>query len=255
MYFESLRAENIRHLEPCELDFRDGQDAIRKWTVLEATDASHALLRCVALGGLGRRQMPLLARRVNGELVGQPDRPAHLEFVLIRHAPQERRPHSPVRQQSGWHFWADGRVAPVLKPALRSPGWGARFSPPDLGRSHRGRLVVGYGRRVIPYVGTDQFDIYPDQRLRRCAGLFEAAARVTDPVAFLDRLRHKSCYRAGRARALLARLSADLSAWLGWDVMGHLTRLREFVKCWHAAPVTRRSTPSVLEVAGHQAFQ
>ena len=47
-------------------------------------------------------------------------------------------------------------------------------------------LVVGYGRRVIPHVGTDQFDIYLDQRLRRCAGLFDAAARVTDPLAFLD---------------------------------------------------------------------
>ena len=101
MYFESLRAENVRYLEPCEHDFRDGQDAIRKWTVLEATDASHALLRCVALVGLGRRQMPLLACRVNGELVEQQDRPAHLEFVLIRHAPQERRPRRPPRYR-GW---------------------------------------------------------------------------------------------------------------------------------------------------------
>ncbi|MBE7502570.1 MAG: hypothetical protein HS113_20245, partial [Verrucomicrobiales bacterium] len=198
MYIESLRAENVRHLEPREYDFRVGQGAIRKWTVLEATDASHALLRGVALVNLGRRQVPLLAGRLNGELVEEPDRAAHLEFVLIRHAPQERMPHSPVRQQSGWHFRADGRVAPVLKPALRSPGWGARFGRPDLGKSHRGRLVIGYGRRVIPHVGTDQFDIYPDQRLRRCAGLFDAAARVTDPLAFLDRLRRKSCYRAGR---------------------------------------------------------
>ncbi len=252
MYFESVRAENVRHVESCEHDFRVGQGVIRKWTVLEATEASHTLLRCVALGGLGRRQMPLLACRVNGELVEQQDRPAHLEFVLLRHAPQERAPHSAVRQQSGWRFWADGRVDSLAKPAFRSPGSGARFGRPDLGRSHRGRLVVGYGRRVIPHVGTDQFHIYPDQRLRRCAGLFDAAARVTDPVAFLDRLRLKSCYRAGRARALLARLSADLSAWLGWDVADHLTRLGEFAKRWHAAPATRRPPAVVLlDVARH----
>ncbi|MCZ7640134.1 MAG: hypothetical protein M5U12_31205 [Verrucomicrobia bacterium] len=252
MHIESLRAENVRHLEPCEHAFSAGQGAIRKWTVLEATDASHALLRCVALAGLGRRQMLLLACSLNGELVEQRALPAHLEFVLIRHAPQERMPHSPVRQQSGWHFWADGRVAPVLKPAFRSPGWGARFGRPDLGRSHHGRLVVGYGRQVIPHVGTDQFDIYPDQRLRRCAGLFDAAARVTDPLAFLDRLRRKSCYRAGRARALLARLSADLSAWLGWDVADLLARPDEFAKRWHAEPATRR-TPAIvlLDVARH----
>jgi hypothetical protein len=71
MDVEPLRAENVRHLEPCEHDVRAGHDAIRKSTVLEATDASHALMRCAALVRLGRRQMPPLACRVSTELVEQ----------------------------------------------------------------------------------------------------------------------------------------------------------------------------------------
>jgi hypothetical protein len=62
MYFESFRADNVRHLEPGEHNFRAGRGAIRKWTVLEATEASAALVRCLALASLGRRQMQLCGR-------------------------------------------------------------------------------------------------------------------------------------------------------------------------------------------------
>jgi len=37
-------------------------------------------------------------------------------------------------------------------------------------------------------VGADGFGLHPDQRWRRCAGLFETESRVTDPVAFIERL-------------------------------------------------------------------
>src|SRR5208282_4056754 len=67
--------------------------------------------------------------------------------------------------------------------------------------------------------------------------MFDSEAQVADPVAFLGRLRHKSQYRAGRARALLARLSADLSDWLGWDVGASLGRECAFEARWHHARV------------------
>ena len=84
----------------------------------------------------------------------------------------------------------------------------------ESGRSQTGRLLLGYGRSI--QVGADGFGLHPDQRWRRCAGLFEAESRVTDPVAFLKRLHHKGRYRAGRARAVLDRLKGGLSGWLGW---------------------------------------
>lgn len=252
MYFESLRAENIRHLGSYEHDFGDGLGAIRKWTVLEATEASGALLRCLALAGLGRRQIPRVAPRICRMLIGQGDRPSHLEFVLIRHAPQERGLHSPVRRQSGWQLRSDGRFMPLPKPAFRLPGSGAQPGLPELGRSHCGRLVAGHGEQVKPHDGTDQFDIYPDQRGRRCATLFDAEARVTDALAFLLRLRHKSLYRKGRARALLARLGEAWSAWLGWDVADYLDRPGDLAMRWHATPAARRMPAVVLvDIARH----
>ena len=82
--------------------------------------------------------------------------------------------------------------------------------------------------------------------------MFDSEAQVADPVAFLERLRHKSQYRAGRARALLARLSADLSDWLGWDVGGSLGRECAFEARWQAtrAPL-RRPAIVALDMARH----
>jgi hypothetical protein len=82
--------------------------------------------------------------------------------------------------------------------------------------------------------------------------LFNPEAQLTDPIAFLRRLRQKSKYRAGRSRALLARLTADLNVWLGWDVDMSLDRNGEFEANWQASPAWRRSPVIVaLDIARH----
>jgi hypothetical protein len=252
MYLESLRTENVRHLGSCEHGFGDGPGAIRKWTLLEASEASGTLLQCLALAGLGQRQIHLVAPRICRLLMEPRGRPSQLEFVLIRHAPQERNPHTPVRRQAGWQFRGDGQIMPLPKPALRLRASGAQLGAPETGRSHCGRLLIGYGKQVRPHDGTDQFDIYPDQRVRRFASLFDPAARVTDTLAFLLRLRHKSLYRKGRAQALLARLAEDLSAWVGWDVVDHLDRPGDLAARWNTVPAARRRAAGILvDIARH----
>jgi len=77
----------------------------------------------------------------------------------------------------------------------------AEQGAPELGRSHLGRLVLGYGRRVTPHAGTDDFGIYPDQRVKRIAGLFETLFRYNGRSrmgGFLHRL--QGCCAAHGAR-------------------------------------------------------
>jgi len=98
MYFERLFLENVRHLGDGENDFTNGPGQLRQWNLLPGGEASSALLRVLALGGLGRLQLKRLAQESPPDLARCPDQPAHLEFVQIRHAPQERGPASPVRR-------------------------------------------------------------------------------------------------------------------------------------------------------------
>ena len=222
MYLERLLPQNVRHLAAVEQLFSDGPQQIRRWTLLSVGASSTARLRCLALVSLGRWQMSRLAEWVLPLLAAEPDRPVQVEFVLIRHAPQERLPHSQSRHHQGWRLLPGGKWEALARQTLHCQGLGAQLRAMESGRSQTGRLLLGYGRSI--QVGADGFGLHPDQRWRRCIGLFESESRVTDPVAFLKRLHHKSQYRAGRARAVLDRLKDGLSDWLGWDVAQSLER-------------------------------
>jgi hypothetical protein len=249
MYLERLLAENVRHLAAVEQVFSDGPQQIRRWTLLSAGAAATGLLRCLALVSLGRWQMSRLAGRVSPLLVSDTHRPVRLECVLIRHAPQERLPHSPSRHHQGWRFLAGGRWEALARGTLRCRVTGARQGWLESGRSQTGRLLLGYGRSIRG--GADGFGLHPDQRYRRCAGLFESESAVTDPVAFLRRLHHKGRYRAGRARRVLDRLKDGLSGWLGWDVARGLGR-DELEAQWKSTPRVRQVPAMVaLDIARH----
>ena len=96
MYIERLLAENVRHLPSVEQVYADGPHQVRRWTLLAAGAAGTACLRCLALAGQGRRQLARLAARVGPLLAEDSNRPVQVEFVLIRHAPQERLFSSPA---------------------------------------------------------------------------------------------------------------------------------------------------------------
>jgi hypothetical protein len=249
MYLERLLTENVRHLAPVEQVFGDGPRQVRRWTLLAAGTAGTACLRCLALAGQGRRQLNRLAARVGPLLAEDSDRPVQVEFVLIRHAPQERLPSSPPRHHQGWRILSGRRWEGLARQALRCQVAGARKGGLESGRSHTGRLLLGYGRSI--QAGTDGFGIHPDQRLKRCAGLFDSASRVTDPLAFLERLRHKSKYRAGRARMVLDRLKAGLSAWLGFDVVQSLERGGLETRWKRAARARQVPAMVALDIARH----
>src|ERR1035437_5391268 len=119
MYLERLLAENVRHLAAVEQVFSDGPQQIRRWTLLSAGAASTARLRCLALVSLGRWQMSRLAGRGPPLLAADTHRPVRVEFVLIRHAPQERLPHSPSRLHQGWRLLAGGRWEAQARETLR----------------------------------------------------------------------------------------------------------------------------------------
>ncbi len=124
MYLERLLPENVRHLAPVEQVFSDGPQQIRRWTLLSAGAAATARLRCLALASLGRWQMSRLAERVLPLLAADADRPVRVEFVLIRHAPQERVTSQPVAASSGLAPPGRRRMGSAAASGVALPGAG-----------------------------------------------------------------------------------------------------------------------------------
>ena len=142
--------------------------------------SSSAPLRSLAMAGTGQWQLPKLAQQSRLDLAERSDKPAHLEFTQIRHAPQERGPASPARRHVNWRAGVGGGFGALPKSGMRYRGPAVKAGRPELGRSNVGRRLLGYGSQVRARTGTDCFDIHSDQRLKRCAGLFDSKARATD---------------------------------------------------------------------------
>jgi hypothetical protein len=92
MHFERFLVENVRRLGNRQHDFTIGPGRLRRWNLLPTGGAASSLLRSLALAGLGQRQLQRLAPWSPLDLAERADQPVHLEFVQIRHAPQERLP-------------------------------------------------------------------------------------------------------------------------------------------------------------------
>ena len=93
-----------------------------------------ARVRCLALVSLGWWQMTRLAGRVMPLLAGDLTQPVEMEFVLIRHAPQERLPLSPPLHHQGWRLLAGGRWEAMERQALRCQVPGCQMLPSTAGR-------------------------------------------------------------------------------------------------------------------------
>ena len=158
MHFERLLAGNVRHLGNREHDFTTGPGRLRRWNLLPAASSSSALLRSLAMAGLGWRQLEKLAQQSPLDLADRPDQPVHIEFVQLLHAPQERGLASPVRRHLGWCGGLRGQFSALPKSAMLYRDPATRAGRPDLGRSNVGRLLLGYGSQVRAQAGTDCFD-------------------------------------------------------------------------------------------------
>ena len=75
MYFERLLVGNVRYLGSSAHDFAIGPGRLRRWNLFPAGSSSSALLRALALAGLGQRQLERLAQRSPLYLAERADQP------------------------------------------------------------------------------------------------------------------------------------------------------------------------------------
>ena len=84
MYFERLLVGNVRYLGNSAHDFTTGPGRLRRWKLLPSGRSSTALLRSLALAGLGQRQLERLAQRSPPYLAERADHPRHHSPAIER---------------------------------------------------------------------------------------------------------------------------------------------------------------------------
>ncbi len=253
MHLERLFTANARGLDKFAWDFRSGDDAIRKWTVLPRGTRSRSLVGYLALACAGKRQALELSK-VLPPFAAAGEEPITLEFVMNRQVPQECAPSQCPRRRGGWKIVASREVLPLSWQELKQDDPLAKMGKPHLGAGNSGWLLLGYGHRIRAHVNTDSFNFAdPHHRLKRFASLFDPEARLTDPLAFLERLHLKGVlYEKGRSLGFITRLNRELSEFLPIQPEAWLEKRHDFRADWQGLnPVQQTLATVVLDAARH----
>ncbi|MEK7684895.1 MAG: hypothetical protein AAB466_05700 [Verrucomicrobiota bacterium] len=247
MHLERIFIDHTKNVSCGGLNFAADRNSIRKWTLLPPHAENLELFALFALACSGTRQAPQLQRLLLS-IVSEGAGPVRVEFVLVRHAPQECGLFQPPRKGSGWQILLDGSMAPIQKGDARHLHTEPAFGKPHLGSGNSGWLFLAYGRQVLAHANTDSLHFSdPHHRLRRFASLFDPQARLTDAAAFLERLHLKSVlYERGRSQAFITRLNRELSSLLEIEPTAWLAKRYDFRRAWQSLAAWQRALAVVV---------
>ena len=207
MHLQRIQVTHLRDLADGWYDFSAEDRTVRRWVFLPDDKRGAALVKCVALACAGRAQVQTVYRMCRPQ-VRKPSPTAQLLAELSLRAPQERNVHRSATPVMGWS-WTDRDIRP-LKPNCGEDGRLVTNQPKRMAHG-AGCLFAGYGAGLAVREGADNFDLHTNHRLARFASLFRVKGLLTNPVAFLEMLRHKARYRKhGRKEAVLERLQQEL---------------------------------------------
>lgn len=190
-------------------------------------------MRYLALACVGRKHAPELNRRLPPVEIAARN-PIQVEAVLVLQPEVDGSFQGLPRRFSGWLLDANGDVEPLLKDQYLLRDTGLKPLRFGLGKGNGGNLLLGYGPRFQPHLGTDGFDFAdPHHRLRRVASLFDPNVQVTDPLAFLQRLSYKGVlYERPRSRDFLSRLNRELASLMNVHSGAWMEKKHDFAPAW-----------------------
>jgi len=196
MYLLSLTYQNARLNGSGLFEMPRAESSIAKWTVLDADERGLELLRLMVVSlsskqHLGRIDFPFETLRGAGK------RPLIAVNARVLHGFSDRsRAIRPAVVKGGVQITTLGKIE---KPPVASHcrffkefpyQWASAVSAPERD------FILAYGDDFIVLRGHDTFDFSdPFFRNRRYHSLFSSSALLTDPIAWLALLSHRSKYK------------------------------------------------------------
>lgn len=254
MHLELVHYENLKHARAGEIGFRTGEE-LRRWTILPATPTNREVMACLALATASQRIEPHLDA-VLPSLIANPKKAIRLEFVGVRHDRIDDRGIIQPRVAGGRGL-AIGKGVWTLPPQSLPP-YARALDVVQVRKTSGivGWLTLAYGAEPIGRANGDDFDFHDrSHAFRRLSSFFSQSARLTDPLAFLQRM-HDKAIRCGtpRQKVFLARLAEILGKWLDQDCGFFLSPSPRFKRFWGELTACEQKGTMVLLDATRHAF-
>lgn len=223
MYLLNLQAKFSRIARAFEFTCPIERGAIPKWTLLPAGTQSRLMLQLASLTAVDHQTIVSM-RPFIGQVCAKNRGTLRLRFSVALHRETDHGEREGAFRCSGLRILTDGRTKRLRPLEWRSDQLAARFRNVRRRYQHQRFFLLAYGVGLARHEGTDDFDLNgADHRLARCRSLFDPKWKLTDPIAFLERLNSKGA-RFKRvmplwmlqsfARVGSGRLGIDTGSWL-----------------------------------------
>ena len=192
MYFVKLYFRNARKNKSGRLIITPQRGSIPKWRILSSEEKNLEILRLITLATANPSLPPHLDYPVD-HIMANAHKPLQLEFEIFHHPETDgSSKYAYSNVGSGVSLFSDGSVTPLSRCHCSDLPPAVNYRKVRAGGRASKHFLLAYGPRFLPHDSTDDFDFNdPFYPITRFHTLFHADRKVTDPLAFLELLRHR----------------------------------------------------------------
>ena len=236
------------------MEVKSQKSSIPKWTIFPAEQKTLEFFRLIALSTVSPPCIPELDFPLEC-LFRCADTPLHLEFEIFHHPETEgksRRQHLIVG--SGLDMFPDGTIRCLTRKECNYLPAAGIYRKIRVSQNPAKHFLLAYDVRFPVHDGTDDFDFTnPFFPLARFRTLFDPYQKLTDPVAFLERMHHRGVrFKRLASFSILKTLSELLKTHLNVDENVLLGPVCDLKRTWQRLPrLQQRMMLALTDICRH----
>lgn len=251
MYYLKLSVQNCKKNNTINFVTDNTGNTILKWTLLAHTQKNREILQLITLSCCGHFSIPDINYDIS-KLFRDKKEDLTAAYTMSLHKSDSSV--LDCGSNTLTFNYKKGKVSlseNVLHPALSGK---EKSFKRTIDGQNRTIFSLAYGSSLQYHTGSDDFTFSdPDFRVHRYNSLFNKTAKITDPVAFLERLHYKGI-RCGRypAKQTLNSFSILLAKHLAIDTSQWQQKKVNFQELWDKLTLEQqRSLLPILDISRH----
>ena len=234
MYFFRLYYQNAKLNKNGQFQVKSKNGSIPKWTIFSAERKTLELFRLIALSTVSPQCIPKLDFPFE-RLFHRAFTPLHLEFEIFHHPESEgKSSHQHLIVGSGLDIFPDGTIRRLAQRECDYLSASGIYRKIRYSQNPAKHFLLAYSARFQIHDGTDDFDFthscFP---LARFYTLFDFYQKLTDPVAFLERIHRRGVkFKRFASHSILKTLSDLFETHLNSDANVFLGPLCDLKPTW-----------------------
>jgi hypothetical protein len=226
---------------------------INRWVLIPNRPDNSNLLSLIAVTFSGTAFVPALIQNFQ-HLFNDRQHPLYIEFLLAKHAPEDRKTYNDAITGSAIRVYSNGIINDVSKKELCYLEAEVTMEKMFQGYDNLKYFFLGYGQTLKLRIEKDPFDFSnPHHRITRFHSIFDANNPITNPADYLQLLHYKSVLISRfPAKKIMKQLCQLLAEFFDVETTPWFERTCDFTKEWEKInPSKQKAILLIIDIIRH----